>query len=285
MCELKNIIIYSNTIKDRDKEFQDFVKKVTRFNLVIADSNEFMAPDCMDTDDSIIIACDVDIVNTYADRGYAVAQYCAVRESIVGEFSRAGIVIESLEGIDGEFLVRTFQRKHGIPWKIFETKRCIVREMTVEDLPELYDIYKAESVSRFVEALYKDYEEELEFTRAYINNMYKFYGFGLWIIEDRKGIIIGRAGISLRENESDAEYELGYIIREERQNQGYGFEVCKAIVEYSFEELKCEHIIALIDKQNINSVRLAKKLGMIYEGNICVKDETLGRYVIVNEKK
>ncbi len=52
-------------------------------------------------------------------------------------------LIESFDDIDYYFLERVYQRKHGIPWTVIETRRCYLREMTVSDLPDLYELYSA----------------------------------------------------------------------------------------------------------------------------------------------
>lgn len=38
--------------------------------------------------------------------------------------SNVDILLLGLEEVDTEFLLRTFQRKHHLPWRILETKRC-----------------------------------------------------------------------------------------------------------------------------------------------------------------
>ena len=75
----------------------------------------------------------------------------------------------------------------------------------------------------FVEPLY-DYETELEYQKAYIENMYGFYEYGMWLVLSREtGKLIGRAGL-----EHD---ELGYMIAPELWNQGYATEVCRFIID------------------------------------------------------
>ncbi|MDE6980927.1 MAG: hypothetical protein K2P60_05935, partial [Lachnospiraceae bacterium] len=49
---------------------------------------------------------------------------------------------ESLEEVDYYFLERVYQRKHGIPWRVIDTERCYLREMTLQDLPDLYRLYE-----------------------------------------------------------------------------------------------------------------------------------------------
>lgn len=88
----------------------------------------------------------------------------------------------------------------------------------------------------YMEGLY-EYEEELEYQKAYIENMYRFYGYGMWLVFEKKtGTLIGRAGVEHRE-ELNGDMELGYAIRTSFQQQGYAYEVCQAIMQYAGEEL------------------------------------------------
>lgn len=169
-------------------------------------------------------------------------------------------VAESIDSLDENYLQMVFCRFHNLPLIIAETKRLIIREMTIEDLPSLYDIYKGE-VLHFVEPLY-EYEKEMEFTKSYIENMYGFYGYGLWLLVRKEdGRIVGRAGISNRCVNGENEIELGYIIGKEFWRQGYGYEACKVIIQEGFERTSAKRLIACIDKENAPSIEMAQKLG------------------------
>ena len=127
--------------------------------------------------------------------------------------------VESLAELDIEYLERVRRRYNHIPWDIGETDRCLIRELSLSDLPALYELYDKPGMTDFVEPLY-DYETELEYQKAYIENMYGFYEYGMWLVFSREtGKLIGRAGL-----EHD---ELGYMIAPELWNQGYATEVCR----------------------------------------------------------
>ena len=113
------------------------------------------------------------------------------------DLSQAEVLVEGFDEVDFFFLERIYQRKHGIPWTVIETDRCFLREMTMEDLDELYRLYEDPEITRYMEGLYEDRKKEEEYTRAYINNMYRFYGYGMWlVIQKETGKIIGRAGLN-----------------------------------------------------------------------------------------
>lgn len=112
--------------------------------------------------------------------------------------SNVDMLLLGLEEVDTEFLLRTFQRKHHLPWRILETKRCYLREITLDDMDDLFDLYNKRGITDYIEPLYERQEEE-EYQRAYIENMYGYYGYGMWLAKE-KGThrLIGRAGIDYR---------------------------------------------------------------------------------------
>lgn len=194
-------------------------------------------------------------------------------------FPEAHYAITTLEGIELTYLEQVYRRFHHIPWHILDTKRCRVREMTVDDLDALYKIYEHPSITRYMEGLYEDKQKEAEYTEDYIKNVYGFYGHGLWIIEEKDtGRIIGRAGLSHREEY--AEPELGYVIGKPYQNKGYATEVCREILRYGREEIGFRHFNAFVQKENLSSVRICEKCGFVRKGTAQIGGEALEWYYV-----
>ena len=182
--------------------------------------------------------------------------------------------VESLAELDIEYLERVRRRYNHIPWDIGETERCLIRELSLSDLPALYELYDKPGMTDFVETLY-DYETELEYQKAYIENMYGFYEYGMWLVFSKEtGKLIGRAGLEHN--------EMGYMIAPEFQNLGYATEVCRFIVDYARKNTDFEELYCRIDEKNVASVRLAKRLGFVRNGQIGNERNTggLDRYVL-----
>lgn len=189
----------------------------------------------------------------------------------------APYAIVNIEEMDFRYVQRIYQRFQNLPWEIAETKRCIIREMTEEDLDAVYEVYAAPSITRYMEGLYENREEELEYTRSYIKNTYNFYGYGTWIIErktDKK--VIGRVGFNLREGYEEA--ELGFVIMEEEQKKGYAYECCMAVLKLGKEEYEFEKVQALVKEGNEASVGLCNKLGFKFCGRVQVEGEEYLRF-------
>ena len=169
--------------------------------------------------------------------------------------------VESLAELDIDYLERVRRRYNHIPWDIGETDRCLIRELSLSDLPALYELYDKPGMTDFVEPLY-DYETELEYQKAYIENMYGFYEYGMWLVFSKEtGKLIGRAGLELRLIDGVEEMELGYIIGKKYRYRGYGYEVCTAIKKYAKDILGAAKLNIIVSPDNIPSIKLAEKLG------------------------
>ncbi len=212
--------------------------------------------DC-NPDNTLVITGNEADIDKYVSMNYAIL-YVNNEDKFV---SGVRYVTDSLADCEDDYFNMVFSRQKKLPLTILKTKRTLVREITVDDLNELYDIYEDESVRKYLEPLY-EYEEEKLFTEKYIENMYGLYGYGLWIVEDiHNGRIIGRAGISIRSiDESDCN-ELGYVIRREYRNKGYAGEVCRAILAYAAETLGMQEMYLVTAEDNLYSKRLAAGLG------------------------
>lgn len=193
--------------------------------------------------------------------------------------SHLDMLVEGFEEVDFYFLERVYQRFHGLPWTVIETERCYLRELTIADLDGLYELYRPEAMTEYMDGLYEDREKEEAYTRAYIENMYRFYGYGLWVVlEKSTDCLIGRAGLSNLEVDGAVQLELGYAIAQDRQRQGYATEVCQGILDYATEGLEMPVIYCLIQKENIVSVHLAEKLGFQWEKTVLCNGRKMERY-------
>ena len=183
--------------------------------------------------------------------------------------SSAYMLIEGFDEVNYDFINTVYLRSHGKPVTIAMTKRCIIRELTLEDIPVLYDFYQEPKHTTYLNTKLGSLEEELEKHKAYQKHSYEFYGFGLWgVFLKDSNQLIGHCGIECKMVEASSEIELGYLIHKNYQKQGYATESCRAIIDYCNLWLEIPRIIAVIDQNNIASIHVAKSLGMTLEKQI-----------------
>lgn len=232
-------------------------------------SDCLMLADCAETL-KLAQTCEIAVL------GYVMPEMAKSGASFVKDLS---MIVEGFEEVDFYFLERVYQRFHHLPWTVIETERCCLREITLEDLDDLYRLYEPEEMTRYMEGLYEDRKKEEEYTKAYIEKMYSFYGYGLWVVvEKASGRIIGRAGLGNLEVDGEIQLELGYLIAREKQRQGLAYEVCQGILDYAREATEFRTIHCLIQEQNKASIGLAEKLGFCWEKNVICNEKEMQRY-------
>ena len=201
------------------------------------------------------------------------------RELSKVDFWDAECIIQGFDEVDVDFVIKMYERHRHIPWTILETERTIVRELTLDDIDDLYKLYAEPGIADYIPPLCEDREEEVEFEKVYIESMYGFYGYGIWVILDRETErFIGRAGITHRDGYENL--EVGYMLSNAWQHKGIATEVMTAILEYAEKKYGCTKFNAFIADENTDSVKFAERLGFKKHGYAAVEDRDLGWYIL-----
>lgn len=183
--------------------------------------------------------------------------------------TKADVLLESFNGLSVHFFEYTLQRSQGLPVNITSTKRLIIRELATSDIKELYPIYTDPQIRKYIENIDDYMEKEIEKQKAYIQNVYAFYGYGLWgVFSKTTGKLIGRCGIENHVLDGKKEIMLSYLLDSQHWGYGYALECCNAVLKYAKEELDIHRIVAVIDFDNSRSIKTAQKLGMKCEKDL-----------------
>ena len=226
--------------------------------------------------EALFFSDDAITLSKLQERGcYTLAVY---HEGVSGLLSGTQFATDGVKDPDWEYFNKVYQRFCGEPWSITETARCSIREMAVTDVDELYELYSGPNVTRYMEGLFADREKEVQYIEDYIENIYKYYGFGTWLIHRKEdGKLIGRAGFSYRPGYDEA--ELGFVISEPFWRQGYAYEVCSHLMKLASDVYELERVQALVKKENTASVGLLEKLGFVQKSMVDVDGESYLRYM------
>ena len=146
-----------------------------------------------------------------------------------------------------------------------ETARLRLREMTVDDLPDLRAILQDEQTMTAYEGAFDE-----TMTQAWLERMlgrYRDDGFGMWAVELReKPRMIGQCGLTRQHILSQDVIEVGYLFNRAYWHQGYATEAATACVHCAFERLKLDRVWAQIRDTNVASMNVARRLGMTERG-------------------
>jgi HAD superfamily hydrolase (TIGR01509 family) len=179
------------------------------------------------------------------------------------DLRKSAILIEGFDEVDYHFINMVYQHAKLLPATILTTERLILRELAVEDIKTLCQICDKPTIRKLLTDYTGDPALEKAKLEAYIKNIYHYYGYGLWgIFMKETGQLIGRCGIEYKILNGEAVHELGYLIDTDYQGLGYATEAVRATLDYAFERLDIDRILAVIEKGNIPSAHLADKLGM-----------------------
>ena len=191
-------------------------------------------------------------------------------------FPEARYIFSDILEVDMDSFVKVYQRYAGEPWEVMRTERLIIRETTLEDVDEFYRIYADPEMTRYMEGLFENPEDEKRYQKDYIEKVYGLMGFGVWtLIRAKDGRIIGRAGYSVRNGFDNV--ELGFLVGTEFQRQGYAFEACSAILDYGRDVLQFDQVHTLVKAENKASIAMCLKLGFEILDEVEVEENIYGK--------
>ncbi|ASF28525.1 MULTISPECIES: GNAT family N-acetyltransferase [Bacillus amyloliquefaciens group] len=151
--------------------------------------------------------------------------------------------------------------KHKSSGTILTTGRIRLRTMRDDDEENLYGLFTDKEVMKYYPSL-KSRRETKEWI-AWNKRLAKGYGVSLWIAEDKEtGAFLGQCGIVPQTVNGTAMMEIGYMFARRHWGCGYATEAAKACLTYGFQTKQYGRIAALIDPENLASVRVAEKIGM-----------------------
>ena len=149
---------------------------------------------------------------------------------------------------------------------ILETKRLILRHLVRSDLDSLFGLYSDPEVRQHFPKGILTYDETQEELEWFLNGHPEHPELGLWATIHREtNQFIGRCGLLPWTIDERPEVEVAYLLSKEYWGQGLGTEVAQAVLDYGFEHLKLSRLVCLIGRENISSIKVAKKIGMTFE--------------------
>ena len=165
------------------------------------------------------------------------------------------------------------------------TKRLRFERYTMNDVDTVYELVTDPEVMRYIgNGLTKDYTYARNLITRMLEQYQNFDDYGLHkLIHQHTGEFIGHAGIVAQIIDDTFELELGYWIKREFWNLGYGFEAAQALAKYADEEMGLERYISAIQVGNEGSKAIALKNGMQLEKVIEMEGKQVEIYVKLNE--
>jgi len=144
----------------------------------------------------------------------------------------------------------------------FKTKRLLARDVEEKDYIFLLSIYSEKENMKYISCGRYDWTLSQLKEKYQTANADYSSGFGIFTVQTKdSGMIIGEAGLFNSFDDASI-LELGYIIDSDFWRQGFGTEICAALIKYAFNTLKTQKVVAQMYADNVASIRLSEKLGM-----------------------
>lgn len=158
---------------------------------------------------------------------------------------------------------------------IVETQRLLLRKFQLFDADTIACVFGDPEVMRYGDGV-KNREEVILWLEQRLENYRNKSGLGPWaVVRKGSGELIGYCGLFYFPDVcGQPETEVGYRLGRHHWGFGYATESAIAVRDFAFDVLGQRRLIAIIDPQNIASLRVAEKLGMQYEKEVMLEGWT-----------
>jgi GrpB-like predicted nucleotidyltransferase (UPF0157 family)/GNAT superfamily N-acetyltransferase len=163
-----------------------------------------------------------------------------------------------------------------------ETERLILKTPELSDLDNLVVLRSDPDVMKYTGDDVQEKEEVKEALDFFIS-YYDKHGMGFFsVFEKETGSFIGQAGLfHLLFDDTQPEIEIAYRLHKKFWGKGYATELAKAIIQWGFQHLSKDKLIASSYPENVFSQKVLTKAGLDFRGKIKLDDGTeLFRYEI-----
>jgi RimJ/RimL family protein N-acetyltransferase len=153
----------------------------------------------------------------------------------------------------------------GDPAFVLETERLTLRRIREADAAFMLGLLNEPSFLQYIGDRGVRTEDD---ARAYIRNgpmaSYDTFGFGLWLVRLKEDDTpIGICGLLKRETLPDV--DVGFALRPAYWSAGYAMEAAAGVLTYGREALRLSRVAAIVQADNLASIRLLGKLGLQFE--------------------
>ena len=148
---------------------------------------------------------------------------------------------------------------------IMETKRLILREMVMTDLPATWEIV-GDDITMAAWGGAMSEEENLAGLEKQIIG-YRENGFGRWaVVPKDTDRVIGICGLQFCDTDKDSVLEVGYMFNRAFWHNGYAIEAAIGSKKYAFDVLGEPEVFSLVRDTNLASINVAIRNGMLVRG-------------------
>ncbi len=146
---------------------------------------------------------------------------------------------------------------------LIKTQRLLIRPPCETDFADLYKLQSDPQVMQYIGRGIRDQEAVAKGLAQALTHQQK-YGFSLGSVFDQaSGYFIGRAGlIHLGYDDNAKEIEVAYALCPAYWKMGYATEIAMALIEWGFQHLPLDALVAITHPDNQQSQHVLEKAGL-----------------------
>jgi RimJ/RimL family protein N-acetyltransferase len=148
-----------------------------------------------------------------------------------------------------------------------ETERLILRRWRESDIEPNTAMLADPATARFITSDGKAVTDPFVGWRnaAIMAGHWALHGFGIFVVEEKQtGRYVGRVGPWSPAGWPG--FEVGWGIARDFRGKGYAVEAARASIDWAFARFDLDRIIHCIDRENVASQAVARRLGANIEG-------------------
>jgi len=161
-----------------------------------------------------------------------------------------------------------------------QSKNIVLREVCLSDDEFILELINQPAWKKYI----SDHSiDTLDQTRDYIESrliaQYRLHGYGLWVVESNdEKTPIGLCGLIKRDYLDYVDLGFGFIPR--YWGKSFAYEASVMCLDYAFNVIKSDRVLAVTVPENGNSINLLDRLGFKYKNEISLagKNEILSLY-------
>lgn len=112
-------------------------------------------------------------------------------------------------------------------------------------------------------------------SREFFESRFNFDGrepYGFCVMVERETThVVGFAGLINARHLSTDDYEFGYVLAHRYWGKGYATEIARGQMDWAFNELGLKQLFALVDPENLGSIKVLEKLALASEPALVVE--------------
>jgi len=144
-----------------------------------------------------------------------------------------------------------------------ESKRTILRNLTIEDADDFYALNLDPEVLRYTgDKPFENIQAARDFLYNY--DQYQKYGVGRFAVIDKStSKFIGWCGLKF--SPDTGQYDIGFRFFKQYWNKGFATETAKKCIDFGFNSLKLHRIVGRAMIENTASIKVLEKIGMSFK--------------------